>query len=224
MWLNDTKLKIIERGTAKRRCGSPRHFPRKVHISEEKVAEELGNLCIGIDSTGPSTSTRIPDFMYGKPGTNQLFKDIEEGLEIDSDVNDEKGTIQIAPELAAELKKLNRKILTVGSYWQSARLPKPCQELVLWKPPSGAVADILNAMKETEETQNTSSKIGSNSTDEIKYMATDDQNCANRADEDFNNTPSLLSHHSFFTPQTNKQENEYHPTERADFVMDYMEL
>lgn len=136
------------RQAMKRRCSSPRYFPRKVHISEEKVAEELGNLSIGMTCSRAGQSQAFaesrPNFFVGEKRP-KTFQEIEDSLDLDDDVPEvNQSCIELAPELVREIKNLKRKILVPGTYRPLKKIPESCTELVLWQPPSGTVQQIMD--------------------------------------------------------------------------------
>lgn len=233
-WLNITEMKINERGAVKRRSSSPRCFPRKLHISEEKVAEELGNLSIGLSSTGTKNSPGKVDFLFNGTKRNRTFQELEESLDVenvDNVNNDQQGKIELAPELVAEIKKMSRKILTVGSYKPSIkRSPSQCQELVLWKPPSGAVASIMNMIKANEEStmEGTCQRLHKkheNSLQSTDCVMSDIENCDSDLNQSIYHMKDIAT---FNSHRAQSQKTNGHKSRRQsldyDFTIDYMEL
>lgn len=156
-WIKPVKS-AFHRTSMKRRCGSPSLFPKKVHVTEEKVAEEFGNLTLcgsSMQALKPGrTEVQKPDFLLDGKTRRKTFQELEDSIETDSlkEVhNDHACSVELAPELATELRKMSRKILSAGSYrLATKRSPyNPCQELVLWQPPSGSIVQILNSVKES---------------------------------------------------------------------------
>lgn len=175
-------------------------------MSEEKVAEELGNLTLHGNSPRNLKAVKAdvhkPDFLLDGTRRRKTFQELEDSIEIDNiaEMEDELpsvASVELAPELASEIKKMSRKILSAESYRLSSKrfTANPCQELVLWQPPSGSVVQILNAVRESVALQEADEEYHRYSTprlDRIEEEEEEDtqlQDCAMMDDMDISTNP-----------------------------------
>ncbi|XP_076800299.1 uncharacterized protein LOC143445236 [Clavelina lepadiformis] len=127
----------------KRRGVSPKIFPRKIHVTEEKVATDIGNLFI--------SNRKHYQPSLKSCSRRRTFSEIENSIQLDSDSDTEDHIeIQVSSEFQIEIDKFKRGFFCSTS--NSLSIPSSSTALVLWKPPSGAVDELWRTLHKTTET------------------------------------------------------------------------
>jgi len=122
------------RKVTKRRGVSPKIFPRKILVTEEKVAADLCRLRI-------SAKKRY-----------RTLAEIEASLDTDSDEesDDDESRVVISDELKKQINDFKRNLLMKNPQNKLQSVlnePSTSAALVLWKPPSGVVENVMQKVR-----------------------------------------------------------------------------